>query len=341
VAIAMAIAAGPSLLLADEPTASLDPVAQAEISALLQSLVRKERMGLLLVTHDLALARRIADRIVALDHGRIGAEPLAPDDVASRAPAQSGEPLLVVDRVARSYPGRHGRTAGVADLSFSLAQGETLAVIGESGSGKSTLARLALGLDRPDAGRILLGGHDWVMANEAQLRTMRRQVQAVFQDPAASFDPRQTVAQIVAEPLHLLGRSTFAERIRRVVEVLAQIGLGPDAATRRPQAFSGGQRQRIAIARALILNPSLIVFDEALSALDPALREEIVALLLRLQREQGLAYLFIAHDMDLVRRMADRVLVLREGRAIACGPVAELFDRPSDPYLAAFLTSAE
>ncbi|HMI20208.1 MAG TPA: ABC transporter ATP-binding protein [Sphingomonas sp.] len=341
VAIAMAIAAQPVLLLADEPTASLDPVAQAEITTLLLSLVRERGMGLLLVTHDITLARRIADRVVTLDQGRIGAPAAPAGELPERAARAGGDPLLTFAHVTRTYPGKRARVAALTDISFALGKGETLAVIGESGSGKSTLARLALGLDRPDAGTVTLDGNDWASVRGPALRGMLGQVQAVFQDPAASFDPRQTVGRIVAEPLHLLGPLPAAERVAMVAQALTQVGLPSDAVDRLPQAFSGGQRQRIAIARALIRRPDLIVFDEALSALDPELRDEMVALLQRLQEELGLTYLFIAHDMDLVRRMADRVLVLRHGRAVALGLVAAVLDRPDDPYLAALAALSE
>lgn len=334
VAIAMAIAAAPALLLADEPTASLDPAAQGEIIALLVALVRERKMGLLLVTHDLALARRIADRIVTLDRGRIVAGEAVAAGSTPRIVGVAGEDVLALRNVTRTYPVRRGRVAALTDISLTLARGETLAVIGESGSGKSTLARLALGLDVPDVGMVELGGRDWRAARGAEVRAMRRRVQAVFQDPAASFDPRQTVDQIVAEPLYLLDPIPAAERTAMVIAALDQVGLPTDAAGRLPQALSGGQRQRVAIARALILKPDLIVLDEALSALDHKLRAEIVALLLRLQQDFGLAYLFIAHDMNLVRQMADRVLVLRDGVIVEQGSVADALDRPRDPYVA-------
>jgi peptide/nickel transport system ATP-binding protein len=376
VAIAIAIAAAPELLIADEPTASLDPIAQAGIVELLVGLVRERNVGLLLVSHDLALVAGIADRLVVLDGGRVAEEGAARDLLgAPQSPALrvlspqpssqrrlgsqrymsalatpetpafagvtvGGEPILEVNQVARLYGAGHfGRAAtiGVAGVSLQLRQGETLAVIGESGSGKSTLARLVLGLDRADAGIVTVAGQPWLGARGSQLRSMRRRIQAVFQDPAASFDPRQTVRAIVSEPLHLLGAP--ADRDALVAEVLMQVGLPADAAGRLPAQFSGGQRQRIAIARALILRPAIIVLDEALTALDMGIRADIVALLLKLQAELGLAYLFISHDLPLVRGFADRVLVMRGGRVIEEGPVAEVLDRPRDAYTAALVAA--
>ncbi|WP_420138033.1 ABC transporter ATP-binding protein [Sphingomonas sp.] len=327
-AIAMAIAAKPAILLADEPTASLDPAARAAITSLLSDLVRDGSMGLLIVTHDMRLAATVADRIVTLDKGRVvDSGPPEPGSQPVRVASAAGAPILRFDGVARTYRGRKGAVAALQDVSLTLGRGETLAVVGPSGSGKSTLARLALGLDRPDSGAVTLDGKDWQAMQGREARAMRRRVQAVFQDPAASFDPRQTVGRIVAEPLYLHDGLDGAERDARVYEALAQVGLPADAAGRRPQAFSGGQRQRIAIARALILKPDLIVLDEALSALDPATRAEIVALLLRLQKDLDIAYLFIAHDMDLVRQMAHRVILLEQGRIAAAGDVETILDR--------------
>jgi peptide/nickel transport system ATP-binding protein len=328
VAIAMAIAAKPAVLLADEPTASLDPAAREEIMTLLSGLARDRAMGLLIVTHDMELARTVADRIVTLDRGHVvEADPAQSTSPPSRAPRVAGAPVLRFDRAERTYAGRKGSVAALRDISFTLGRGETLAVVGPSGSGKSTLGRLALGLDRPDGGVVTLDGQDWRSMRGRDVRVMRRRVQAVFQDPAASFDPRQTVGRIVAEPLHLRDGLGVAECDVLVAEALAHVGLPTDAAGRLPQAFSGGQRQRIAIARALILKPDLIVLDEALSALDPATQADIVALLLRLQTEFDIAYLFIAHDMELVRQMADRVIMLEEGRIVAAGTVETVLDR--------------
>jgi peptide/nickel transport system ATP-binding protein len=311
VAIAMALAGGPKLLLADEPTAALDPAARGEIAALLRRLAREEGIALLLVTHDRAFAAAIADRVLTLEQGRLTAVPPAAPSLPPRVSAPRGETLLAFDHVGRTY----GSVVALDDVSLELARGETLAIIGRSGSGKSTLARLALGLEAPDRGAVRLAGEDWRRARGRGLRAHRRRAQAVLQDPATSFDPRQTVGRIIAEPLHLLDAA--ADRARLVGEALSAVGLPPDAADRLPQAFSGGQRQRIALARALILRPDLIVLDEALSALDDRLQADMVALLTRLQAERGLAYLFIAHDLALVDAMADRVLELRQGRVVA------------------------
>ena len=283
---------------------------------------------------------------------------------------QGGEPLLEVTGVSRFYSGTFQRKLVMPDLlrnplrglrrasrwtpeevrgdeergcpepdhaalrnvSLTVRCGETVAVVGESGSGKSTLARLALGLDRPDGGSVRLGGVEWPRAD-------RRQAQAVFQDPVASLDPLQAVGRIVAEPLHLLRpRMSRTERRALVAEALAEVDLSSDSTARRPAAFSGGQRQRIALARALILRPALVVLDEALSALDPSTRADMVALLARLQAERGLAYLFISHDLPLGRAFADSVVVLRKGRVVEQGPVA-LLDDPRDPYTRALVAA--
>jgi peptide/nickel transport system ATP-binding protein len=362
VAIAMAIAAAPELLIADEPTASLDPIAQQGIVELLVGLVRGRTMGLLLVSHDLALVGGLADRLVVLDQGEVAEEGDArhlltePKSAALHAmidplrtpPIKRTPPetlsILHVDHVSRIYRGgnfRSAPTVGVEGVSLRLRQRETLAIIGESGSGKSTLARLILGLDRADAGNVTLGGQPWLGARGPQLRSIRRQIQAVFQDPAASFDPRQTVGRIIGEPLYLLDTPVSAgERTRLINEALVQVGLPAEAADRLPSQFSGGQRQRIAIARALILRPAIIVLDEALTALDMGVRAEIIALLLRLQAELGIAYIFISHDMRLVRGFADRVLVMRNGRPVEEGTAADVLERPRDPYTAALLNAS-
>lgn len=358
IAIAIAIAAGPALLIADEPTAALDPPTRARIVALLVDLVRERGMALLLVTHDLALAASIADRLVVIDDGRIvesgspalllAAPASAPlriqRDAALWRPERgvrvAGAPLLTIEGVRQSYArgiGFLGGTPTVAldDVGFTLACGETLGVVGESGSGKSTLARIVLGLDRPEAGRVLLDGRP--LDGSAR---QRRLVQAVFQDPAASFDPRYSVGRIVAEPLHLLDANPMAaERDALVAGALGAVGLAAEMAARLPHELSGGQRQRVAIARALVLKPALVVLDEAVSALDAGLRADVLALLDRLQRERGLAYLFVSHDIGTMRAIADRLLVLQGGRIVEQGATAEVLAHPRDPFTRALVAA--
>lgn len=343
VAIAMAIAAGPRLLVADEPTAALDPIARAGITALLVRLVREAGMGLLIVSHDLALVAGAADRIVVLDGGRV-VEAGPADALLARPrsttlarmvaaltlppvpPAPPAPPIVEVAGATKGYAAAgtlfgRARHPALEDVSLALAPGETLAVIGRSGSGKSTLARAVLGLERPDTGTVRVDGQPWS-------RALRSRVQGVFQDPAASFDPLWTVGRIVAEPLGLAPHLAPAARAARVAAALEEVGLPADAVARPPHRFSGGQRQRIALARALVYRPAVLVLDEALSALDMAVRAELVALLVRLQAEHGLAYLFIAHDLALVRALAHRVLVLEGGRVVEEGTTAEVLDRP-------------
>jgi peptide/nickel transport system ATP-binding protein len=253
------------------------------------------------------------------------------------------EPLLVLDRVSRHYrlPRQRlfqpaPRRTALVDVSLQLMPGEVLGLVGESGSGKSTLGRLAVGLERADAGQVRLAGHDLGKGHRRDWRQLRRDAQMVFQDPFGSLDPRLRVAQIVAEPLALL-RLDAGEAISRVREALDEVGLGDEALDRYPHEFSGGQRQRIAIARALITRPKLVVADEPVSALDVSVQAQVLNLMTNLRSRHGLAYLFISHDLAVVAHLADRIAVLRDGAVVETGPTVELLQAPRHPYTRALL----
>ena len=357
VVAAIAIALRPRLLIADEPTTALDVTTQAQILDLLVGLTRDLRMGMLLITHDLAVVGRIADRLYVMSDGRVVEHGptrrvmAAPREAYTRmlfdatthvaalpAPAP-GAPLLEVRDLTRSYakprtallaaPGRHVAVDGV---SLDVRAGERVGLVGESGCGKSTLARAILGLEEPQSGTITLGGAP-VYTGHRPNPAVRRRIQVVFQDPFGSFDPRHRVGRLIAEPFHLSDRRIpRAERRAAVAETLTAVGLKPSDAHRYIHEFSGGQRQRIAIARALIVSPDLIVFDEAVSALDVSVRARILDLLAGLARDRGLAWLFISHDLSVVRGITDRVLVMKDGKIVEEGPTPRVFDAPGHPY---------
>jgi peptide/nickel transport system ATP-binding protein len=375
VMIAMALALRPDVLIADEPTTALDVTVQAQILALLEELQAETGMGLILITHDLGVVAETADRVAVMHAGRIvetgpvrnvfnaPADPYTRrliDAIPGRRAASAGRtsaarqpngaaPLLRVQDLAKHYPvttGMMRRRTGevvraVDGVSFELEAGETLGVVGESGSGKSTLARTLLRLDDPTAGEARYGGRDLFAMGPAELLAFRRRMQIVFQDPFASLNPRMTVAQIIAEPwtIHrdVLPKARWQSR---VCELLEQVGMRPEHARRYPHQFSGGQRQRIAIARALALEPEMIICDEAVSALDVRVQAQVIALLGELQRSFGLAYLFIAHDLAVVRHFADRVLVMYRGQIVEQGPCAQIFDHPEHPYTRALLAAS-
>ncbi|WP_226017345.1 ATP-binding cassette domain-containing protein [Novosphingobium sp. FKTRR1] len=328
VCIAMALACQPDLLVADEPTSALDAATQAQVMALLVDLVRGRGMALLLITHDLLLARGVADRIALLQGGRLkesGPLPQVLEQPATRAllahvshmairnPATTpaaATPVLEVRGLTHGY-GSHKVLDGI-DLTVTA--GEIVGLVGGSGEGKSTLLRLVLGLEQPQQGVALVQGIDLLHARGTALRAARRQVQAVFQDPGGSLDPRWPVWRSVAEPLHLLDeRLSAAERRDRAIAALARVNLPADTADRLPNQFSGGQRQRIALARALVIEPALVVLDEATSALDAAVRAGILDLLAALA-DDGLALLFVTHDQAMIAGLADRVFSLKQGR---------------------------
>jgi peptide/nickel transport system ATP-binding protein len=352
VAIAMAVANSPPLLLADEPTTALDVITQSQVLDLLRGLARMRNMGLVLITHDLAVVAQLADRVAVMQQGRIveqgatgevlrhsqvpytrallRASGLAPKRATSVAP---GECVLKVAGVVREYRGARWRwrreppLRAVDQVSLTVNAGETVGLVGESGSGKSSLLRIILMLDQPQQGGVALVGG-----------ARGRRVQAVFQDPFASFDPRWRVERLIAEAFFSLPtRPDPDEQRRKVAAMLEQVGLSANDAQRFPHEFSGGERQRIAIARALIADPAVIALDEAVSALDVLIREQILALLAELAARLKLAFLFVSHDLHVIRAIADRVYVMQAGRIVEEGDTQAVFNSPQYAYTRALI----
>ncbi|MGL4960988.1 MAG: dipeptide ABC transporter ATP-binding protein [Inquilinus sp.] len=357
VLIAIAIALQPSLIIADEPTSALDVTVQRRILDLIDELRREFGTAVLLVTHDLGVAADRADRLIVLQGGRIqeqgpAAEILAAprsaytrqllSDAPSLAkaerraprPAGEGDDAILVDGLVQDFdlPGRGGTFRAVDGLSFAVRRGTTHALVGESGSGKTTTVRAVVGFQQPTAGRILIGGADPTALKGEALRQFRRTIQLVYQNPFGSLDPRQSIFEIIEEPLLNFERLPKPDRARKVRDMLDRVGLPQAVLDRRPRALSGGQRQRVAIARALVLGPQVLVLDEAVSALDVTVQAQILGLLDTLQRDLGLTYLFVSHDLAVVRQIADTVSVLHNGRQVDAGPVEAVFRNPSSDY---------
>jgi microcin C transport system ATP-binding protein len=369
VMIAMALANEPGLLIADEPTTALDVTIQAQILTLLGDLQRRLGMAMLLITHDLGIVRKIADGVCVMTEGKIveagpteqvftepehdytqmllAAEPKGiSQPVADRAPT-----VLQASDVRVWFPIQRGvlkRTVGhikaVDGVNVKVRAGETVGVVGESGSGKTTLALALLRLQK-STGRLAFLGQEIQGVNRRDIRHLRRDMQIVFQDPYGSLSPRMSVAQIVREGLDVhepaeLGLPTEADKERRIDEVLREVGLDPSMRDRYPHEFSGGQRQRIAIARAMVLRPKLLVLDEPTSALDMSVQAQIVDLLRDLQAAHQLAYLFISHDLKVVRAIAHRVIVMKDGQVVEAGDTQTVMDSPREAYTRALMAAA-
>ncbi|MBV9523509.1 MAG: ABC transporter ATP-binding protein, partial [Alphaproteobacteria bacterium] len=365
VMIAMALANEPDLLIADEPTTALDVTIQAQILELLQDLQARLGMALLLITHDLGIVRKMADRVCVMTAGAIVeagpvetvfANPrhpytrrlLAAEPKGRPAPVEPPPPILLTgSRIRVWFPIKAGvlrRTVGhvraVDGVDLAIREGQTVGIVGESGSGKTTLGLALLRLLESE-GEIAYDGRRLDGLPARRMRPLRRALQIVFQDPFSSLSPRLSIAQIVEEGLRVHGiGGNGAARRALITETLREVGLDPDAADRYPHEFSGGQRQRVAIARALVLKPRFIVLDEPTSALDMSVQAQIVDLLRTLQARHRLAYLFISHDLRVVRALASEVIVLKEGRVVEAGPADRVFAAPQHPYTAALMAAA-
>ena len=362
--IAMALANGPDLLIADEPTTALDVTIQAQILDLLADLKRSEGLSLLFITHDLTIVQRIADRVCVMQGGEIVeqgptalifANPQHPYTQKLLAAHATGLPDPVAPDAAEVLRTEHlrvwfpitsgflrritGHVKAVNDANLSVRAGETLGVVGESGSGKTTLALGILRLVQSQ-GKVLLDGKDLSTLPKSALRPLRRDLQVVFQDPFGSLSPRMTAEAIIAEGLGVHGLEPGRNRRDMVGDIMAEVGLDPSTMHRYPHEFSGGQKQRIAIARAMILRPRLVVLDEPTSALDMTVQVQIVDLLRDLQRRHGLAYVFISHDLRVVRALSHQVMVMQNGDVIEHGPAQALFANPQQAYTKTLLAAA-
>ncbi|MER9349121.1 ABC transporter ATP-binding protein [Mesorhizobium sp. M0227] len=365
VMIAMALANDPDILIADEPTTALDVTIQAQILVLLAELQRKLGMAIIFITHDLGIVRRFADRVYVMRQGEVVEEGeaeaifanpqhaytkmlLAAEPTGSKAPPPANAPVLLEGRnVEVTFRIGGGFLAGeplmlraVDHISIRLQRNQTIGIVGESGSGKSTLGRALLRL-LPSDGLIRFGDRDISQADRQAMRPLRRQMQLVFQDPFGSLSPRMTVGQVITEGLlvhepDLSGK----QRDQRAVEALREVGLDHNARNRYPHEFSGGQRQRIAIARAMILKPRLVVLDEPTSALDRSVQKQIVELLRKLQADHELSYLFISHDLSVVRAMADYIIVMKQGKIVEEGPTEAIFSNPQHAYTQTLMAAA-
>jgi ABC-type glutathione transport system ATPase component len=363
VMIAMSLLCRPQLLIADEPTTALDVTIQDQILALMAELQREIGMALLFITHDLGVVAQIADEIVVMRHGEkveqnfaaglfaaprhdytrllLDAVPRLGQEQGPAAQANESEPpLLRVRNLTKRFAVRRGpfkRLTGyvhaVENVSLDLERGETLSVVGESGCGKSTLARLMMRLISPSAGSITIGDTDVTRLTQRQVRPIRRNIQMIFQDPYASLNPRLPAIEIITEPLAIHDPGvTHRQRRDRAVELLERVGLSADHLTRYPHQFSGGQRQRLSIARALCLNPKIIIADEPVSALDVSIQAQVVDLLRDLQADLGISYVFISHDMGVVEQMSHRVAVMYLGQVVEIGPAASVLGDPKHAY---------
>jgi len=367
VVIAMACAMKPKLLIADEPTTALDVLVQAKILELLGKLVKDNNMALLLISHDLGVVAGMADDIVILRDGEImeqgpaipvlknrkhpytrqlaRASSHVPAQKKSRKPDPAGKPLIEIDSLVCEYPGN--RTSvftraepfrAVDDVSFEMSRGEILGLVGESGCGKSTLARCLLGLVKPAEGEIRLAGSP--SPGQQGAGTSPQFAQAVFQDPYGSFNPRHKAERLVSEALYTSKHLTAREKHDRVIQAMEDVGLTEGDLQKYPHEFSGGQRQRLAIARAIIPHPQMVIADEPVSALDVSIRAQILDLIIELRERLHIAFLFVSHDLSVVRALCDNVLVMQHGKIVEAGAVARLYENPEHPYTKSLIAAA-